>query len=379
MSPETNDAPTIRLTRGADQTTMSPSGIRLHARRYELLALALATPALWRAGLWLIVALTLFFVVRVIRFTTSQVGRGEWGPATLIVLPARLFGGILSAIPPLLVAAIASVAAMAVGFILVGSVVAFLGFIDGLIAYHDSGWLLWADAQSSIVRWAPRFGFAVAAFYLARRAFIPKVRGNASSGSPSDANVGAVSGTRAFVDQIGETGLVALSLLTLVLLLGFSLTSISVWKPADGYRGAAGVAHLTQPMNRTLTRWVLHDTRVALENCAPISNFSDTVIIDSKISLLAVTITPTTQTNPADDLVLAAALVSNRVVPVVDTVTFTALDATGKPAIITSLVIKNHHSTVLRSPIAVIRHLSPTLTPSSNLAGMSKLLRSCKA
>ncbi|MEI7993236.1 MAG: hypothetical protein WCH93_12525, partial [Actinomycetota bacterium] len=60
--------PTVSISHGADLDSMSASGRWLHMRRFDLVALVLAVPALWLPGWWLWFALVIYFVLLVYRY-----------------------------------------------------------------------------------------------------------------------------------------------------------------------------------------------------------------------------------------------------------------------------------------------------------------------
>jgi len=358
--------------------TMSSTWSRLHARRYEISAILLAAPALWAPLLWLLVGLALFFAMRVTDFTTGQLGAGEPGTSVLLRLPLRLVGGVLMAIPQVVLATLFAVLAMLVGFGVVGVIAGAIGVLAGLIAHHDAGALVWADAQASIAAWAPRLGFAAGAFFLARRAITrgqPRRPEYAVAGVDPD-RVGVGVHLRTFFDGLGEVGLPAFTVAVALVVLCFALLSPRLWTPFSGYRDAAHAVGLGHPVNSALSSWVEHDTREALAGCGALSGFSDRASVGAKSTTLTIVFTSASGTNAQDDAVLVAARVADRVVPVVGTTIISAAGSSGD-GVIESFPSGLHRSGVFRVPSGMAGYLTPAVPITAGLDAMAPQLKAC--
>lgn len=378
MTTDTTPAPSgpsIEVRRGADTTTMSLSGVRLYGHRYRLLALALCSPAIWRPGLWVLIVVAAYFLVRVVRSARDGGSGAGWGPATLVVAPLRLLQAILRALPALVGAAIGILLAVAVGMVIVGAAAGGVGVLVGLAAHHDGGWLLWADAQSSALQWASHFGPALGLYYVTAQALRSKT---VDLREETVATVSEGFAWRALVDEIGEAGLVALCGACVVLALMFSFLPWNLWSPASNWRGAASGAHLTSPTDSALTSMVRDEVRSALHGCPAFAGSTEFVAANGSGVSLAVVVRPARGYFRADAVALAAALVHNRIPPVEHEVVI-ASGSLPQRRLTVGVNVSGDRLSVIRNPTQMLPLLSRSLPTSARLSAMAPLLRTCKS
>jgi hypothetical protein len=354
------------------------NGRRLYDHRADVVALLVASPALWAPGLWSLALLVVILSVPVVRATTMELEPGTWGPASLVVLSSRLLLGIVAFVIRLLRTAIGILLAFIGGFMAVGVVAAGVGVLAGVIAHHDSGWLLWAYAQASIVAWAPRFGLGLAAFCLVRRRLIvSKVTDlQPAKYQPHIAGVRVALGS-AF-DEIGEVGLVGLAASTLGLVLLFSQLPLATWAPTSGYRSVASGLGLAKAVNHDLTEWVSHVARSALASCRIITNYKEAARSGRSDMTLVVLVVPVAGVAPSVVVAFTGARLVERVAPFVKSMTIVALTPKGHAVVTETFPAAACRDGVFRSAGAVAMRMTSPLSVTSGAAALAAALRSCQ-
>jgi hypothetical protein len=381
-APEQVAPPTVSMTHGADLDSMSASGRRLHARRFDLVALILAVPALWLPGWWLCFALVIYFVVLVYRYVARTVNLDSWGPANFIILPFRAIVGMLIAIPVVLLVALGAVLAMLLGFLAVGVVTGLLGMAFGFILHHDTGDLLYADFKATGIAWGSEFGLFGAA-YLMTRQVIRHATGltgvvdeSDESGADESQEVSEHGLVRTLIDQIGEIGLVALVIFSALAVVFFSLFAPVVWRPFGGYRGATGFVHLRSPVESAIKSRIAADTQSTLGGCAAEFTYFDQTVFGSSSTTLKILFQPAAGTSPSADAALIAARITNGVIPVID---FTVITSAGTSSITETLPSSRYRTTVFRSVAAAGAALEPPMPASAAMLALHPLLKNCSA
>lgn len=374
--------PTVSISHGADLESMSASGRWLYMRRFDMVALILAIPALWLPGWWLWFALVIYFFLLVYRYVAKTVDLGSWGPAAVVVLPLRLLVGMLFAIPRVVLVALGAVLAMVLGFLVVGVVAGLFGMAFGFLLHRDTGDLLLADFKATWLAWGSQFGLFAPA-YLMTRQVIRHAAGLTGSEGESDDSEGADSEeepehslVRTLIDQIGELGLVALVTCSALAVALFSLFAPAVWRPFGGYRGATGLVHVRTPTESALKSQIAADMKSALGGCSGQFTYFDQTEIGTTSTTLKILFAPATGTAPSADAALIAARITNRVLPVVD---FTIISSAGTPAVSERLASSQYRTAVFRSVAAAGSALSPPVQASPALATLDPLLKDCSA
>jgi hypothetical protein len=373
--------PSFSMTHGADLESMSASGRRLHMRRFDLVALILAVPALWLPGWWLWFALAIYFVLLVYRYVVKTVNLGSWGPAALIVLPFRLLVGIIFAIPLVILVAIGAVLAMALGFLAAGIVAGLFGMAFGFFLHHDTGDLLLADFKATGLAWGSQFGLFAAAYLMTRKVIRHSAGLNAESESEvSEAETSAEEFehglVRTLIDQIGELGLVTLVMVSALAVVLFSFLSPVVWRPFGGYRGAAGLVHVRTPVESALKSRIASDTKSALNTCSAHFTYLYQTEIGTTSTTLTILFVPAEGASLTADAALIAARITNRVLPVVDV---TIIRSAGTSPTIERLASSQYRTTVFRSVAAAGAALAPRVQASPALTALDPLLKNCSA
>ena len=374
--------PMVSISHGADLESMSASGRRLHARRFDLVALILSVPALWLPGWWLGFALVISFVLLVYRYVARTVNLDSWGPANFVVLPFRAIVGMLFAIPVVLLAALGAVVAMVLGFLAVGIVSGLVGMGFGFLLHHDTGDLLYADFKATGVSWGSQFGLFAAAYLMTRQVIrhATGLTGTVDESEDSEADESQDepehSLVRTLIDQIGEIGLVALVIFSGLAIVFFSLFAPVVWRPFGGYRGAIGVVHLRSPVESALASRITDDTHSTLGACSAQFTYFDQTVFTSSSTTLKILFQPAAGTSPSADAALISARATNGVIPVVD---FTVISSAGTPSISETLPSSQYRDTVFRSVETAGAALEPPVPPAPALSALDPLLKNCAA
>lgn len=365
--------PTVTMSHGADLESMSASGRRLHARRFDLVALILAVPALWVPGWWLWSALVLYFVLLVYRHVAKMERGAAWGPATFVSVPFQVLVGMVYALPRILLAAVGAVFAMVAGFVAVGIVTGLIGMLAGFVLHHDTGDLLLANFKATSIAWGSQFGVFGAAYLITRQAIRQATDSSEGTGNMADAEHGLV---RTVIDQIGEVGLMAMVGFSAIAVIFFSLFAPIVWRPFGGYRGVTGFVHLRTPVESALDSLIMSGTGSALNPCSATFKYFDSAEFGPHSTTLKILFQPAAGTSSSADAALIAARITNRVTPVVD---FTIITSAGANAISETLASSQYRTTVFRSVQAAGAVLEPPVPTSASLTSLDPLLKNCSA